>query len=84
MRIKLEDLDSTIKERILSILREASMRKYRTLPSTSDIDSIKSIIEESRERCIKEIQEYYRVISERDIECEISDDDFMSIYLRLV
>ena len=82
MRIKVEDLDNTIKAKILDILREQSLMEYRTLPMASDTDTIRAIVEKAKDKCVKAIQEYYRVFSERDIECVISTEDYIKIYRR--
>ena len=82
MRIKVEDLDNTIKAKILDIIREQSLMEYRTLPMASDTDAIRAIVEKAKDKCVKAIQEYYRVFSERDIECVISTEDYIKIYRR--
>lgn len=82
MRIKLEDLDSSIKTQIRDILIAAALQEYRTLPVTTDTDAIKNVVEKAMSKCVKAIQDYYRAFCEHDVECAISTEDYIRIYRR--
>lgn len=82
MGIVINDLDSNVSSKITSVMTEELYYRLRTLPLSSEVDKIKSVITDSFKQQLDGIvTDYYRAFAERDIDCNISTEDYVNLYL---
>lgn len=84
MLVKVQDLDSTLKSAIINKVRVSLIKEYKTIPSASDTERIYSVVASIKGDLDKCVMEYYRTYFEHDVECSISELDYMKVYLRQV
>lgn len=82
MLITVKDLDSSIKSHLRGLIREEIFKKLRRLPFANETAEIASCISPYlMKRLEDEIKTYYRQLVERDVECKITREDYVDIYL---
>lgn len=84
MEVKLDGLDMSIKDIIHNSIKRALIKKFRTLPIDLSIDMLKEVLTSDFKLSMEDmIKNYYQDVSEHDIICHISDEDYMNIYLQM-
>ena len=84
MEVKVDGLDMSIKDTIRNSIKHALIKKFRTLPINLSIDMLKEVLTIDFKLSMEDkIKNYYQDVSECDIICHISDEDFMDIYLQM-
>lgn len=84
MEVTVNGLDMSIKDIIRSAIKSALLKKFRTLPIERDIEMFDAILTDSFKSELEEyIKKYYEDISEHDIICNISNEDYMNIYFQM-
>lgn len=82
MGIVVKDLDSNVSTQITSAMTDELYYRLRTLPLSHEVDRIKSVItDEFKGKLDGIVTEYYRGFAERDVDCLISTDDYVNLYL---
>ena len=82
MSIVTSDLDTTVRSQITDAMREELYYRLKTLPMSTEVDKIKSVVQgEFKNKLDGIVIAYYRAFSERDVDCQISDEDYVGVYL---
>lgn len=84
MLVKVQDLDAMLKSVIIDKVRMSLIKEYKTIPSASDIDKIYSVVASIKDDLDKHVVDYYHAYFEHDVECSISELDYVKVYLRQV
>ena len=81
MEISTIGLDDTIKDLVRSDIKDALLKKYRTLPTSTQVEMVEvTLTEEVMGKLRERIVEYYKEVIEHDIICNIDRKGFMDIY----
>ena len=84
MEVKASGLDMSIKDIIRGAIKIALLRKFRTLPVDINIEMFNEVLTDSLKKELEEhIKNYYQDISEHEIICDISNEDYMNIYFQM-
>ena len=81
MELSTIGLDDTVKDLVRSDIKDALLKKYRTLPTSTQIEMVEvTLTEEVMAKLRGRIVEYYKEVIEHDITCNIDRKGFMDIY----
>ena len=81
MEISTSGLDDTVKDLVRSDIKDALLKKYRTLPTSTQVEMVEvTLTEEVMAKLRERIAEYYKEVIEHDIICNINRKGFMDIY----
>ena len=82
MSITVNDLDTEVSSRVQDAMRSELYYRLRTLPMDSEIDKIKAVVDGEFKNTLDDIVAgYYRSLMERDVEFNLSIDDYINVYL---
>lgn len=84
--VTVSTLDDEIKEKLRTALMRKLLRKNGSLPLSNENDKIIEIVEDSqaKEHLTGIITDYYKGMSERDVNVELSPQEYAGIYFHYV
>lgn len=84
MKITVNDLDKELKDCLSSEIMSYLFRKYSTLPMEDDkiYEAIDST--ELKSKLDRLVASYYLEVAERNVDVDISTDDYKRVYMHLV
>lgn len=83
--ITINKLDSKLKNIVRDAIRTKLLKAYRTLPLPNQTDMVfKVLTADVKKELNNLITKHYRMLMEHDVECRLTDEDFVNIYFNNV